>query len=68
MKKNPFLTLPLPFGSHVTAGNPVATLATELIKFVLIEGSTDATMRALHRRSGHDLDKVTIIGNPDLQK
>ncbi len=62
------LTFPLPFRSHVAAGNPVAVLATELIKLIPVVGSTDSTMGSLHRWSRHDLNKVAVVSNPDLQE
>ncbi len=58
----------MPFRGHVTAGNPVAILAGELIKLVPVEGSANTAVGSLHRRSRHDLDKVAIISNPDFQE
>jgi len=62
------LAFPLPLRGHITACNFVAILAAKIIKPVPIKVSTNTTMRAPDRRCWHDLNKVSIIGNPDFKE
>ena len=63
------LALPLPLVDHVGGGGQLVLLLTgELVELVLVVVSADAAVLALHGRGGHDLNEVSVEGQPDAEE